>query len=431
MRYKSNSSYTIINNLTNIFFKPERLILINFSVLLIFAMFGTGPPDSWWGGVRKSKEAFYSESSNLSKQIIYISLFISSVIALIGNQNELISFIKKEKYFSIFISFCILSMIWSEESMISFKRSFQSFVDYLVIIMAVVFIKPQKVLNSVRIIVTLYILMTFFVVMVLPQGIDPVFNTWRGLSTQKNGLAQIALFCFLCSLFFYSMDDSIYSKYWNYFVMGSSVLIIFMASSSTIILVFLIIGGISLLIKISKAFNEIRMGKVIFVTIISFVMIFLLFILFFAGEIFALVTDIFNKDLTFTGRTIYWPYLIGDVQKNLFLGWGFGSYWVMGSEHLYRLFIIENLRMNTAHNGYIDLALQLGLIGFSIFIIIVVVFFRRALKIDNYAAVLTIGAILISNITSTIFLGDDSLTFGFYYFYLMISKSYYLSEAQN
>ena len=426
MKFSSNGSYTIIKNLTDIILRPDRLIFINLIILLIYETFGTGLPSNW--EAKKADQAYYQESSNVRNQVVFIFLFMASVFALVGNLNSLIAFIKREKYLSILVAYCVISLIWSEESFISFKRSFQLFVEYLVILMAVLFIKPQKALNTMRVVITLYILTTFFLVMTFPQAVDPAFNTWRGFTAQKNGLAQIALFCFLSSLFFYSKEDSTLTKYWNYGITGSSVLIIFMASSSTIILVFIIIVGILIFIKISKIFSVIGMGKVIFVTVISFVVILLFLIGLFAGEVFALITDIFEKDLSFTGRTIYWPYLLGDVQKKLLLGWGFGTYWVLGSEHIYRLFIVENLVMNTAHNGFIDLALQVGLIGFIIFIIMVVVFFRRSLKTDNYTAVLYLIAMLMSNITSTVFLGDKSLTFGFFYFYLMISKSYYMTE---
>jgi hypothetical protein len=211
MSYSSSGSNIILSKLTDILFKPERLILINFAVLLIFSMFGTGP--NW---EPKAKEAFYEESTNLANQVVYVFLFISSLIAVYPNIDKLLSFIKREKYLSIFVAFSLLSAIWSDYTFMSFKRSFQLFVTFMVVIMGVVFIEPRKILQTIKVIVAAYILVNIFTVMVFPEAIDPKFNTWRGITPQKNGLAQSALLCFLFSLLFYGTEKNIISKYIHY-----------------------------------------------------------------------------------------------------------------------------------------------------------------------------------------------------------------------
>jgi O-antigen ligase len=69
-------------------------------------------------------------------------------------------------------------------------------------------------------------------------------------------------------------------------------------------------------------------------------------------------------DPTFTGRTIIWAFASDMIQRRPFLGWGYQSFWLVGSEG-------PSVReapsfvtfMADAHNGYLDTVLQTGLIG--------------------------------------------------------------------
>lgn len=416
--HSSNTTGTMRRTISTSIVTPEKLILFNFGLLLAFAMFGTGP--AW----EKSADAYEQESSNFVNQAIFGFLFISSFIALFPNFNELFSFIKREKYLSIFVTFSLVSALWSDYSIISLKRSFQLLVTSLVVMMAVVFIDNFKILKAIRIIVTAYIAATIFSVLLFSEATDPAFNTWRGLTYQKNGLAQLALICFLFSLLFYSIDRSVISKYWNYSVTALSILIIFMANSSTIIIIFGLIVVVSVILKIENSFRALRMRRFFFITVLTSILIFAFVLSLFSTEVFSIITDIFEKDLTFTGRTIFWSYLTGEIMNKPVLGYGFGTYWIMGSEHIYRLFVAESLVMNTSHNGFIDLTLQLGLAGLTIFVFTVGSYFKKALSLHNNIAILALIAILVSNVTETTFLGTRIITITYFYFYLSVTFSY-------
>lgn len=77
-------------------------------------------------------------------------------------------------------------------------------------------------------------------------------------------------------------------------------------------------------------------------------------------------------DLTFTGRTEIWEHIVLEIARRPWLGHGFGSFWDTG-----RLvnpilsappdaWYMNAQLINTAHNGYLDVLLQTGLIGFAI-----------------------------------------------------------------
>lgn len=83
-----------------------------------------------------------------------------------------------------------------------------------------------------------------------------------------------------------------------------------------------------------------------------------------AGDIAALATG----DATFTGRTEIWRFALAQLEGAWIVGHGYGSFWGVG-QHAPNLaspvFFIRLL--NQAHNGYLDLALALGLAGVALF----------------------------------------------------------------
>jgi len=84
-----------------------------------------------------------------------------------------------------------------------------------------------------------------------------------------------------------------------------------------------------------------------------------------------------GKDPTLTGRTDLWPSLIAMTPSPWF-GAGFESFW-LGSRltSLWHTFV---WRPNEAHNGYIEIYLNLGWVGLILFGIVLVTGYRRAVK---------------------------------------------------
>ena len=56
--------------------------------------------------------------------------------------------------------------------------------------------------------------------------------------------------------------------------------------------------------------------------------------LIFSSEIFGLIPGYFGKDMTLSGRVHIWEYVWTEIEKNLLLGYGFATYWIMGSSRI-------------------------------------------------------------------------------------------------
>ncbi len=145
-------------NVKGISFNIDNLIILNFTLLVFFTFFGTELP---FQGI-SHEELFKGESTNIVNQILYTFLFLSSLIIVIKRFDTISLFIIREKYLSLFILLCLVSALWSSHTFISFKRSFQLLSMFLVVLNALLFIEPSKLLKVSKIIIILYLLITVF-----------------------------------------------------------------------------------------------------------------------------------------------------------------------------------------------------------------------------------------------------------------------------
>jgi O-antigen ligase len=87
--------------------------------------------------------------------------------------------------------------------------------------------------------------------------------------------------------------------------------------------------------------------------------------------------DLLGKDPTMTGRTEMWPELL-EFDINPVLGAGFESFWTGNRPET--LWERHSWKPNEAHNGYLETYLNLGLIGLSILIGLVVDTYRKSCR---------------------------------------------------
>ena len=103
-----------------------------------------------------------------------------------------------------------------------------------------------------------------------------------------------------------------------------------------------------------------------------------------------LIFDLAGKDRSFSGRTLIWPHVIDKIGQSPLLGWGFCAFWspenplalqiaeaIRGEDNWFTFMIVE------AHNGLLEFLLEIGFIGTSLFMFLLIRNFAIALKCLN------------------------------------------------
>lgn len=226
-------------------------------------------------------------------------------------------------------------------------------------------------------------------------------GSWRGMWLEKNSFgAQMAkgLLLMMCA---FAMNPK---RGWLWVPMGVlSFLLIIMCTSKTALLAALLMIAGFVFVRIMRAYPILRIPAMYFAVIGTAAFGFLM--AFMPGEMLAII----GKDPTLTGRTDIWDSLIRAAQEHTWLGHGYGTFWLdpLGPSYWVRFNL--DWGVPTAHNGWMETWLSVGLVGVILFGITYLVTLILALDrlarggVENYWALLsTILFLVLSLSESTI-----------------------------
>jgi exopolysaccharide production protein ExoQ len=90
------------------------------------------------------------------------------------------------------------------------------------------------------------------------------------------------------------------------------------------------------------------------------------------------IPTLLGKSEDLTGRLDIWKSVIGLAQQRPVFGWGWVSYWAPWVKPFDGLAVRNGVQYLQAHNAWLDVWLQLGIVGLVVFILLVLTTLRRA-----------------------------------------------------
>ncbi|MGH7999145.1 MAG: O-antigen ligase family protein, partial [Brasilonema sp.] len=204
------------------------------------------------------------------------------------------------------------------------------------------------------------------------DGIEAHPGAWKGVYGHKNSLGSMMV---LSSLTFFLLPAENLSFYkWSGFSL--SLVLMLLSTSRTSLILF---GLLILIMVLYKNFRWQGKISVIFLDI-GILILGCVALLVFTYWV-ELVTGL-GKDPTFTGRTPLWSIALARLMERPLLGYGRGAFWAPKSKYAMEASqaIGSGWVPPHAHNGLVDLALDVGLIGVSLFLVSYFTTFSQALK---------------------------------------------------
>jgi O-antigen ligase len=128
-----------------------------------------------------------------------------------------------------------------------------------------------------------------------------------------------------------------------------------------------------------------------------------------------------GKDETLTGRTDIWASLGEAIEERPVLGYGYLAFWGLDSEPRYWLERAVDWNAPSGHNGWLDLAISLGVVGVAIYTIDLVITLWRAgrLSLSSPAGVFALGFLaqfLLFAMSESIIIAQNSILWATYAF---------------
>jgi len=262
-----------------------------------------------------------------------------------------------------------LSVLWSDFMFVSFKRWIKIAGT---VIMAWVILTETQPLQAMESLLRrcAYVLIPLSLVLIKYFPVYGILYTRQGIrmatgvATQKNGLgvlcalsAVILVWAIIRGKRSGELFRSQFHTIADVLVIGIALFLLFGGggtSSATSILVFYVGIAFLLVLCIWKNLTEYVANhlKIFMVVGIFLFMLFNHFLL-------PMFTSFLSRDETLTGRTDIWRSVLEVAARKPILGTGYGGYWGLQGE------FDRHYEVGQSHNGYLDVYLQVGIVGLA------------------------------------------------------------------
>lgn len=326
-----------------------------------------------------------------------LTLLIALALCVLGSRaNRTKEVLRCNKWLIVLFAYMALSIIWSNFPAISLRRCFRSVGAGVVVLVA---LTERDPLEAVRLLLRrLYMihipLSVVAIKYVRSVGVaytwDGAQEMWVGLTMHKNNLGQVAM----CSGVVCTWQVL---RNWSRKKLTLDLLLLVLtlwllrgsesSHSSTAVLAFLIgvfvLFGLQLFKRRAASTKRILLGAAVLLAVLAPCVYVLSDAL--DATPAGVLLEATGRNATLSDRTLLWQDLFDNAAKSPLLGVGFGAFWV---GHIgYDLYPFPNWsrvthtwRPGEGHNGYIDVYVDLGIVGAALTFLVIASAFRGAVR---------------------------------------------------
>jgi exopolysaccharide production protein ExoQ len=319
------------------------------------------------------------EGSPLDRAVLSLVLLLA-VVVLLDRSRRTGILLKSNFPILLYFSYCFISVIWSDFPDVAFKRCFRASGDLVMVLIVLTEsdweASLRRLLRRVGFaVVPLSILFSRY----YPEygrGFSHAGNPyWTGVTVEKNALGVLSMIFGLAFLYYYLQ---IYQEKKSprrrraliaYGTLVAMALYLLRgANSATALASFFLAGGPMVLTFLYRfARKPAFVNIMVFTTLgVSTSALFL--------NIGSGMVEEMGRNATLTGRTFIWEHCLSLVQ-NPILGVGFESFWL--GPRYEKLAELIGMRLNQAHNGYIEVYLNLGWVGIALLTLVLITVYGR------------------------------------------------------
>jgi exopolysaccharide production protein ExoQ len=347
--------------------KESRISPALWVPLIWMFIVGSRLPSQWLGGSVGTAAQAFEEGNPLDRTILFI-LILLAIGILMSRSFQWGDFFAHNFVLTVFLSFALVSVLWSDFPFVSFKRWFRDLGGYCVIL---VVLSDPRPLEAVRTLLRRlsYLLIPLSIVLnKYYPAISKQYDEWTGaamLVGATTGKNMLGVLCLASGIFFFWDTVSRWPDrkerrtrriiLVNLAFIAMTLWLLSLVDSATS-RICLVLGCLVIFAAHSRMIK--RRPGLLTVLIPSCFCLYV--ILAFGFDINGQLAGAVGRDPTLTGRTEIWKAVLS-TNTNPLIGTGYESFWL--GPRLQSVWQRTGVGINEAHNGYLEVYLQLGLIG--------------------------------------------------------------------
>jgi exopolysaccharide production protein ExoQ len=365
---------------------------------------GSRPVSVWLGMNPAAENAGMQLEGSPFDAGVFGFLLAAGVIVVITRRSQTGAYLKASWPVIVYFAYCLLSVLWSNFPDLAFKRWIKAIGDFVIVLIVVTDADPVAALRRLFSRVG-FILFPTSVLLIkyygdLGRGYDPdgrPMNT--GVTTNKNTLGVIvfvislgALWNFVNVLGAKGQPDRGRHLLAQGTLLAFGVALLVMADSATSVACFAL-GTVLILATYLPSIRR-RPGRVH--ALVLMILLFGGLTMLFGGQ--AGVVHALGRDTNLTGRTEIWAAVL-PVVPNRLVGAGFESFWLPPRLEMVWSHLSQYMHVNEAHNGYIEVYLNLGWVGVGLIAFILISGYRGA--VDAFRRDPTFGSLMLAYVAAS------------------------------
>lgn len=322
----------------------------------------------------------YLEGSPLDGAVFALLLTVG-LIVLASRGRQVGALLRGNGPLLLFFLYCAASILWSDFPGVAFKRWIKFIGDFGMVLIVLTDPDPPAAIKRffAR---TAFLLVPLSVLLIkYYPDLGRVYTPWTwtplwiGVTGGKNSLGLICMIFGLPSLwrFLQEFRGVEGTRRLGPLIAHGTVLVMMLwifakVNSATSFSCFVLAGG--LLAVVTSSTRLVRRPATVHLLVAAILSVSLSAIFLDAGALRAM-----GRDPTLTGRTDLWNQVLSMTTDPL-LGTGFESFWL--GERVEKMWSMYWWRPNQAHNGYLEVFLNLGWVGVALLAVVLVTGYRNA-----------------------------------------------------
>ena len=364
---------------------PEKKISSAVWVAFVWLAIACSRPLSAWMSFSAPEPGYdaYIDGSPLDRNVL-TGLLIYAIVVLSRRREQIAAILKANRALVVFLLYCGISMMWADYPFVSLNRWIRAVADVAMVSVILSEFHPEEAFKWTFTRVAALLLPLSFVFIRYIPSLGRAYGytggaMWTGVACDKNALGAL---CMLVGVVLITRAMSMCSKPRQpnrarrlsvvAILLAVVVYLLAIIDSKTALACFVMSCALMLI----RWYAPAGLRRPWFFTAILIALIGATYAVLIGGVNNSALTAI-GRDATLTNRRSVWDIALS-YTVNPWLGSGFENFWI--GDRLKAIVRAIGAGLNQAHNGYLEIYLNIGWIGLAALLGVIIVGYRNVIK---------------------------------------------------